>query len=89
MIASLEAGAQVVKLTVSGRLRSWSKARNELTWAQSGYGRPPMPGMELPPNTKIGVGPKVTTAREEADAARKALELVPGLPAAEEMLRKL
>ncbi len=44
---------------------------------------------ELPPETKIGVGPKVTIAREEAEkAARKALELVPGLPAAEEVLRK-
>jgi hypothetical protein len=46
--------------------------------------------LELPPDTKIGVGPKPTTAREEVDkAARKALELVPGLPAAEEMLKKL
>jgi len=44
----------------------------------------------LPPETKIGVGPKPTTAREEAGkAARKALELVPGLPAAQEVLKKL
>jgi WD40 repeat protein len=44
----------------------------------------------LPPETKIGVGPKPTTAWEEAGkAARKALELVPGSPAAEEVLNKL
>jgi hypothetical protein len=46
--------------------------------------------LELPAETKIGAGPKVTTAREEAEkAARRALELVPDLPAAEELLKKL
>ena len=46
-----------------------------------------LPG--LPPETRIGVGPKVTTAREEAaKAARKALDLVPGFPAAVEVLKK-
>ena len=46
--------------------------------------------LELPPETKVGVGSIATTAREEAGkAARKALELVPGLPAAAEMLKKL
>jgi WD40 repeat protein/serine/threonine protein kinase len=45
---------------------------------------------KLPPETKVGIGPKATTAREEAEkAARKALELVPGLPAAEEMLKQI
>ena len=44
----------------------------------------------LPPEAKIGVGPETTTAREEAaKAARKALELAPGLRAAEELLKML
>ncbi|MES2466494.1 MAG: WD40 repeat domain-containing protein [Verrucomicrobiota bacterium] len=54
----------------------WVRAANHLT--------------DLPADTKIGVGPKPTTAREESGkAARKALELVPGLPAAGEILKKL
>ncbi len=45
---------------------------------------------KLPPETKVGIGPKTTTAREEAEkAARKALELVSGLPEAEEVLKKI
>lgn len=66
----------------SGRMKNeelaalWERAANHL--------------LELPPETKIGVGPKSTTAREEAEkAARKALEFVPGLPAAEVVLKKL
>ena len=65
-----------------GRMKSgdlaalWVRAANHL--------------LGLPSGTKIGVGPKPTTALEEAaKAARKALELVPRLPAAEEVLKKL
>jgi len=44
----------------------------------------------LPPETKVGIGPRTTTVREEAvKAARKALELVPGLSAAEEVLKQI
>jgi WD40 repeat protein len=45
---------------------------------------------ELPAERKVGIGPKEAAVRDEAvKAARKALELAPGLPEAEELLKSL